>query len=110
MTTPDRPTIKRPSARKIGLVAALAGLMLALTGCGVAGGGEVNGEANLHTPDLSSVSFFGGALTGRALLALGFIVCLAGLVFGLVTFLRLRNLPVHKSMREVSELIWETCK
>ncbi|MCL2653449.1 MAG: hypothetical protein FWD63_06640, partial [Propionibacteriaceae bacterium] len=82
--------------------------MLVLTGCGPAGGGEVNGEANLKTPDLSSVSYFGGALNGRALLALGFIVCVAGLIFGLVTFLRLRNLPVHKSMREVSELIWET--
>jgi len=52
----------------------------------------------------------GGTISGRALLALGFIVCLAGLIFGLVTFLRLRALPVHKSMREVSELIWETCK
>ena len=110
MTIPDRSKLRRFSTRKVGLTVALAGLMLVLTGCGPAGGGEVNGEANLKTPDLSSVSYFGGALNGRALLALGFIVCVAGLIFGLVTFLRLRNLPVHKSMREVSELIWETCK
>jgi len=110
MTTPGKPTIRRFTARKAGPVLAFVGLGLALTGCGATGGGEASGEANLTTPDLSSVSFFGGAVTGRALLALGFVVCLAGLVFGLVTFVRLRNLPVHRSMREVSELIWETCK
>jgi len=113
MTISDRPTIRRFSTRKAGLVLAFAGLVLVLTGCGASGGEvgvEAGGEASLHTPDLSVVSYFGGAISGRALLALGFVVCLAGLIFGLVTFLRLRNLPVHKSMREVSELIWETCK
>ena len=106
----DQLTSRHTIPRKAGLALLIAGLMLALAGCGAGGGGEISGEANLQTPDLSSVSFFGGALSGRALLALGFIVCLAGLVFGLITFIKLRNLPVHKSMREVSELIWETCK
>ncbi|MGH7856025.1 MAG: sodium-translocating pyrophosphatase, partial [Candidatus Binatia bacterium] len=37
-------------------------------------------------------------------------VCLLGLLFGVVMFLQLRQLPVHGAMREVSELIYETCK
>ncbi|HKB12322.1 MAG TPA: sodium-translocating pyrophosphatase, partial [Vicinamibacterales bacterium] len=66
------------------------------------------GEANLVLPDLSTVTFSG--INGRTLLMGGLVVCAAGLLFGLVTFTRLKNLPVHSSMREVSELIYETCK
>ncbi|WP_341729137.1 sodium-translocating pyrophosphatase [Brooklawnia sp.] len=66
------------------------------------------GEASLVLPDFSSVSFFG--LQGNHLLMLGLLVCAAGLVFGLVTYNRLRDLPVHESMREISELIYQTCK
>ena len=40
----------------------------------------------------------------------GLVVCALGLLFGLVTFTQLRNLPVHQSMLEISELIYETCK
>ncbi len=71
-----------------------------------AGGG---GEANLILPDLSiGGPFFG--LDGRHILMVGLAICALGLLFGLLTYKQLRDLPVHKSMLEVSELIWETCK
>ncbi len=66
------------------------------------------GEANLVIPDLSQVQFRG--VDGHSLLLGGLVVAVLGLVFGLVTFSHLKNLPVHASMREVSELIYETCK
>ena len=59
-------------------------------------------------PDLSSVDFRG--INGRTLLMGGLVVCALGLLFGLMTFTQLKNLPVHASMLEVSELIYETCK
>src|SRR6476620_7927803 len=69
---------------------------------------RVGGEANLVIPDLSSVSFLG--MPGRTLLMAGLVVCALGLLFGLVIYRQLKNMPVHQSMREVSELIYETCK
>jgi K(+)-stimulated pyrophosphate-energized sodium pump len=66
------------------------------------------GEANLTLPDLSTVNFFG--MNGHALLMIGLLFCAAGLLFGLVIFEQLKNMPVHRSMREMSELIYETCK
>ncbi|HQR38299.1 MAG TPA: sodium/proton-translocating pyrophosphatase, partial [Blastocatellia bacterium] len=71
-------------------------------------GHQPGGEANLKLPDLSKVSFIG--LDGHTLLLLGIGVSILGMVFGLAMFLNLKNLPVHKSMREISELIYETCK
>ncbi len=65
-------------------------------------------ESDLKLPDLGSVLFHG--VSGRNLLMIGILVCLAGLAFGLLMYGRLRDLPVHRSMREVSELIYETCK
>ncbi len=67
------------------------------------------GEANLHLPDLRVAKFLGG-INGHDLLLGGLVVSALGLVFGLVIFVRLRNMPVHACMREVSELIYETCK
>ena len=69
---------------------------------------EVGGEASLKLPDLASVSFLG--MNGHSLLLLGLLFCVLGLLFGLVIYMQLKNLPVHKSMREISELIYETCK
>src|SRR5476649_131232 len=66
------------------------------------------GEANLVLPDLSTVEFHG--INGRVLLMSGLAVCALGLLFGLVSFMQLKNMPVHGSMLEVSELIYETCK
>jgi K(+)-stimulated pyrophosphate-energized sodium pump len=65
-------------------------------------------EAKLILPDLDSVRFLG--MTGRGLLMLGIVVCALGFVFGLTIYQQLRKLPVHRSMLEVSELIYETCK
>ncbi len=66
------------------------------------------GEASLVLPDLSSVSFMG--VNGHSLLMIGLVVCALGLLFGLVIYKQLQGMPVHRSMREVSELIYETCK
>ena len=66
------------------------------------------GEASLVLPDLGVARFLG--LDGRALLTAGLLVCVLGLLFGLVNYVRVRRLPLHPSMREVSVLIWETCK
>jgi len=66
------------------------------------------GEANLVIPDLNSVEFMG--IGGHDLLMIGFAVSLAGMMFGLWIYLQLKNMPVHKSMLEVSELIYSTCK
>ncbi|MGP8225733.1 MAG: sodium-translocating pyrophosphatase, partial [Terracidiphilus sp.] len=88
-------------------MAALLALLLfpAFAGAQEAAGG---GEASLVLPDLSSVSFLG--LDGRSLLMIGLLFCIGGLLFGLVIFRQLKKLPVHKSMLEISELIYETCK
>ena len=69
---------------------------------------EVGGEANLKLPDLSQVSFLG--INGHQLLLYGIGICVLGLLFGLMIFTRLKNMAVHSSMREISELIYETCK
>ena len=69
---------------------------------------EAGGEANLKLPDLSQVNFLG--MDGHRLLLIGILFCLLGLGFGMVIYTRLKNLPVHRAMREISELIYETCK
>ncbi len=67
------------------------------------------GEADLLLPDLGSVSFLGGT-SGRSLLLGGLVVCVFGWAFGVYQLMKLRNLPVHKAMQEISEIIYETCK
>ncbi|HSY98300.1 MAG TPA: sodium-translocating pyrophosphatase [Terriglobales bacterium] len=69
---------------------------------------EAGGEAGLKLPDLSSVSFLG--MDGHRLLMIGIVFCIAGLGFGMAIYMRLKNLPVHRAMLEISELIYETCK
>src|SRR2546423_5745345 len=66
------------------------------------------GEAALKLPDLSQVRFFG--IDGHKLLLIGIVFCFLGLLFGLAIYIQLKNLPVHRSMKEISELIYETCK
>src|ERR1035438_7045343 len=75
----------------------------------LAQGGENTSEANLKLPDLGSATFLGG-IKGSTLLMGGLAVSALGLIFGLIIFNRLKNMAVHSSMREVSELIYETCK
>jgi K(+)-stimulated pyrophosphate-energized sodium pump len=90
--------------------AAVALVIVSATAAFAQPAGEAGGEASLKLPDLSLVSFFNGAIDGHKLLLIGILFCLFGLGFGMVIYLRLKNLPVHRSMREISELIYETCK
>ena len=107
--TAIRPARRNP-LKGFGLLGAAVGV-LCLTSCGSGGGQSGNhtgGEANLPLPDLGSVSFLG--LPGSVLLGLGLIVCALGLVFGIITYSQLNRMPVHTAMRDVSELIYTTCK
>jgi K(+)-stimulated pyrophosphate-energized sodium pump len=84
-------------------------LVTAVLGAAVAPAPARASEASLVIPDLSSVRFVG--VDGWTLLAVGgIVVCALGFAFGLVQFRRLRRLPVHRAMLEISELIYETCK
>ncbi|MGV8908904.1 MAG: sodium-translocating pyrophosphatase [Propionicimonas sp.] len=90
--------------------------LLALTLAACSGGataspkeGAHKSEFDLPLPDLHAVTFFGG-ISGWWLLLIGMLICVAGFVFGILSYRKLENLPVHQSMRDVSELIYETCK
>src|SRR5258705_5185062 len=74
-----------------------------------AGTSHTGGEINLILPDLGQATFLGG-ISGSSLLMWGLGVAALGLVFGLMIYHKLRNMPVHSSMKEISELIYETCK
>ncbi|MGO9012533.1 MAG: sodium-translocating pyrophosphatase [Bryobacteraceae bacterium] len=91
------------------LLRILFALLALAAGAAPAMAAEAAGEANLHLPDLRLATFLGG-INGHNLLLGGLLICALGMVFGLVIFVRLRNMPVHSAMREVSELIYETCK
>jgi K(+)-stimulated pyrophosphate-energized sodium pump len=71
---------------------------------------QAGGEANLQLPDLTQVRFFGQSIDGHSLLMYGPLFCILGMIFGLFMYVHLKGLPVHRSMKEVSQLIWETCK
>jgi K(+)-stimulated pyrophosphate-energized sodium pump len=86
-------------------------LMVAAAWPALASSGHVS-EANLVLPDLAdrSLASFLGGVSGWTLLSWGLVVCVGGLVFGAVVYDQIRRLPVHRTMAEVSELIYETCK
>ncbi len=91
------------------LTGVIAALMLLGKGAAFAEPVEAaGGEANLKLPDLTQVQFFG--MNGHSLLMWGPVFCILGMLFGLFMYVHLKSLPVHRSMREVSQLIWETCK
>jgi K(+)-stimulated pyrophosphate-energized sodium pump len=102
---PDTPT--RRWKRLALFLSALVFSTLAFAPVALAAG-TAGGEASLVLPKLGDVKFHG--MSGQMLLSLGLIICALGLVFGLVIFFQIRKLPVHRSMREISELIWQTCK
>jgi K(+)-stimulated pyrophosphate-energized sodium pump len=102
-------TLATPVRRVALSVAAISAVVLFNAAAALAQpASEATGEANLKLPDLSSVNFMG--VDGHRLLVYGITFCVLGLVFGLVMYMSLKNLPVHRSMLEVSELIYETCK
>ncbi len=91
--------------------ARFAGVMatLMLLGQGAAFAQDsAGGEANLQLPDLSTVKFLG--MNGHSLLMFGPLACILGMVFGLFMYVHLKGLPAHRAMKEVSQVIWETCK
>jgi len=92
--------------RSVLLASCFAAVLLSLLGVSTPARAS---EASLVLPDLGSVTFLGG-MPGNRLLMGGIVVCLLGLVFGLAMYTHLKNLPVHKSMLEISDLIYETCK
>ncbi len=91
-------------------VAAVAATPAAMTPAAVSAPApqEAGGEASLKVPDLSTATFLG--MPGHRLLLWGLLICAFGFVFGVMLFTQIRGLPVHESMREMSELIYETCK
>ena len=68
------------------------------------------GEADIRLPDLGKVSFLGGSLSGPNVLWAGLVVCALGIAYGWWQYVQTRALPVHRSMADVSQIIWETCK
>ena len=70
---------------------------------------QPGGEASLELPDLSQVTFFNN-INGHNLLLFGIVICVLGLGFGLAIYMNLQKMPVHRAMREISELIYATCK
>jgi K(+)-stimulated pyrophosphate-energized sodium pump len=69
-------------------------------------------EADIQLPSIKDVTFqvFGKTLTGDGILTLGIVICVAGMLFGLMIYSQLKNLPAHKSMLDISSLIYSTCK
>ncbi|HXN98965.1 MAG TPA: hypothetical protein VN881_07820, partial [Candidatus Acidoferrales bacterium] len=102
---------ERLSALRAMLKSAAAAIVMLFGAAAARAQGETpGGEANLKLPDLSQVNFLSWGVDGHKLLLFGILFCIFGLVFGLVIYTRLKNLPVHRAMREISELIYETCK
>jgi K(+)-stimulated pyrophosphate-energized sodium pump len=102
------PVVRRAARVLLYPLLALSALALAAPALAAQASENAGGEANLRIPDLSTVSFFG--IPGHRLLMVGLVFCALGMLFGLVIYGNLKRLPVHRSMREVSELIYETCK
>jgi K(+)-stimulated pyrophosphate-energized sodium pump len=96
------------SPRRLFVLAAVAAALL------LAPAATFASEADLVLPDLKNThndpnqSFFG--MSGHTLLTIGLAVAALGIVFGMVIYAQLKRLPVHQSMRDVSDLIYETCK
>src|SRR5688500_2919705 len=86
----------------------LAAIVITLA-CGLPAYAQHGGEASLELPNLAEVTFLNG-INGHNLLLFGIVICVLGLGFGLAMYMNLQRLPVHRAMREISELIYETCK
>jgi len=93
--------MKLPKALQLGAAAALAVSLAPTTRAS---------ESDIKIPDLNTVTFLHGSLSGSAVLLIGLAVCVGGMLFGWLQYIQTRNLPVHSSMAAVSNIIWETCK
>ncbi|MEA4942961.1 MAG: sodium-translocating pyrophosphatase [Propionicimonas sp.] len=117
MTTaasPDAHSSPHRAHRRVrsALLGTLGLAALTLTGC-AGGTGEPSHTGHTSEFDLPLPDIWGstvGGVNGGWLLVIGLLICLAGFAFGLISYMKLKNLPVHTAMREVSELIYETCK
>jgi len=98
----------RPGRIAKTIAAGVGFLLLSAPGAFAAPPDEAAGEASLQLPDLSQVQFLG--VNGHKLLMVGILFCIFGLLFGMVSYSRLRSMPVHRAMGEISQLIYETCK
>src|SRR3954467_6834121 len=84
---------------------------LACTTLALAPSAALASEAELHIPELSTTyNLFGSTVAGTTLLGWGIVVGLLGMLFGFIEFLRIKKLPAHQSMLDISALIYETCK
>ena len=118
MTTPSldtQPSTGRSHRSVRSLLLAVFGLLaLTLTACSGGGGAAAEGgggEANLKLPELlRDPNFTIGGMNGLVPLYIGLVITILGLLFGVWTYSRLKALPVHRSMKEISEIIYTTCK
>lgn len=68
-------------------------------------------EADIKLPELNvNFDILGNNLSGTTILGTGIVVCVLGILFGLWESFKIKNLPAHRSMLKISELIYETCK
>jgi K(+)-stimulated pyrophosphate-energized sodium pump len=87
------------------------GVFVVLAVLGFGAGAAMASEAELKLPELGAVTFSSlGGISGTHLMLIGIAVCFLGLGFGLIQYFKTEKLPVHKSMSDVSQIIWETCK
>ncbi len=109
LNLPRQESLVSRFGRKL-LALVVTAICLSLGATSVFAQSHQGGEANLQLPDLSSVTFFNDSIDGHRLLLIGIGICMLGLLFGLAIYMNLKKLPVHRAMREISELIYETCK
>ncbi len=109
--------VKAQNGRRFGfLMSVIAALLIvsvaapAVSAAETGGDHKAGGEANLVLPDVGTVKFFNNSINGHSLLLIGIGVSALGMIFGLMVYAQLKRMPVHKSMLDISELIYETCK
>ena len=68
------------------------------------------GDADIHLPPLEDSSLLDGEVSSHAILFMGLAICAVGVAFGFLEYWKTRALPAHRAMRDVSHIIWETCK
>jgi K(+)-stimulated pyrophosphate-energized sodium pump len=93
------------------LLPMLQGLLMSAALLALTSVGAFASELDLELPDIhTTYSLFGMTVSGTALLVGGLAVCIAGMLFGVAMYQQVKSMPAHKSMLDVSNIIWETCK